>query len=57
VYWLGTDGNLWHHWYGRSELLGDGPLGSRPSAVTGSEGAVTVVWRGTDNNLWMDWYG
>ncbi|MHB8717869.1 MAG: hypothetical protein ACYDAC_03110 [Candidatus Dormibacteria bacterium] len=57
VYWQGADGGLWHHWFGRSEGIAAGTLGSPPHVVTTGEGTVTVVWKGTDGGLWSAWYG
>lgn len=40
-------------WNGPTSL-GDGPLGSAPTATTVT-GQQDVFWRGTDNNLWETW--
>jgi surface antigen len=34
------------------ELLGDGPVGSNPTAVAYSQSAIYVYWRGLDSGLW-----
>jgi hypothetical protein len=34
------------------ELLGDGPVGSSPTAVAYSQSAIYVYWRGQDYGLW-----
>jgi hypothetical protein len=60
VFWRGTDGNLWEaywtgSWHGR-QSLGDGPLGSPPSAATDSIGNEYVFWAGQNAQLWEAHY-
>jgi hypothetical protein len=68
VFWMGTDGNLWSAILsgagGALSLssgptkIGDGPLGSAPSAGSDAGGNVFVFWQGTGNNthVWEGWY-
>lgn len=57
IYYRGHDNMLWHHWFGRTESLPDGPMAFTPSAVTTSTGTVVVAWKATDGTIWTDWYG
>lgn len=58
VFWKGKDSNLWRAYYDGSwhgpYVLGDGPLGSQPTAAAwGNE--IDVFWKGTNGNLWESW--
>jgi hypothetical protein len=68
VFWEGSNGNLWSavlSGAGSSlslksgpTSLGDGPLGSAPTAGSDSAGNVYVYWQGSGNNthVWEAWY-
>lgn len=61
LFWVGTDHQLWHRWYGGSwsgdEALG-GYLTSSASAVSWGPGRIDILARGSDNGAWhMDWNG
>jgi hypothetical protein len=56
VFWVGTDGNLWHDWYQNGwtgpQNLGGTPLDSLPEPVTyGQPGYLDVVWTGSNSSL------
>jgi hypothetical protein len=59
VFWEGTDGNLWESYgSGSGNLssplgLGDGWMGSGPTAAVDNNGYTYVYWKGElDGNLW-----
>ncbi|MHB8718248.1 MAG: PLL family lectin [Candidatus Dormibacteria bacterium] len=63
VFWEDTSNNLWtmefaNAWTAPADL-GDGPLGSRPTAVVRSNLSADVFWQGADASasLWHDWHG
>ncbi|HTW98860.1 MAG TPA: hypothetical protein VMD59_08795 [Acidimicrobiales bacterium] len=68
VFWEGSNGNLWSAIIsgagGTLSLqsgptsIGDGPLGSAPTAGSDSSGNVYVYWQGSGNNthVWEAWY-
>lgn len=62
VFWEGTGGALWQA-FGPADgtlqgpyRLGDGPLGSPPTAGVDNQNRTFVYWKGTDGNLWEAFY-
>jgi hypothetical protein len=60
VFWEGTNGDLWEgYWNGAwngPTNLGDGTLGSPPSAATDDVGNEYVFWTGGNGGLWETWF-
>jgi lysozyme len=64
AFWDGADGNVWQStytlgWFGSGTwsapaLLGLGPLGSEPEAVSPGPGLIDVFWVGAGSALWVD---